>query len=285
MECNGYEYWEKVSDEMPYPGMECDKGPSKTIGVTFFIAKNIERNDYVTTENDIEIILAQLNKAFSPHGINFKLREMVYATGESPQLSKLRGNNPKETLENWYKDVLKEDYNPNDLNFIFSPYSGFSCPSDLWELAPHVLISRCQSAPANIRKTPMVHEVGHFFGLLHTHHNAEYITTLHEDRALNKLEDFRIRGPNWVNPKNECNKNGDYICDTPLDCFDYCEDVLGCKGLKFCGDDYKPLTRNIMSYYPGYINGNFTKEQGARMRYFLMHRFKNNISGNTLMEY
>lgn len=290
--CTEEEYWEEISDAAPYPGMNCKSGPAKNIGVTFHIAKEIDKESYVrpggmSAPEAAKIMLAQLNEAFSPHGIIFHKRDIFYAAIESPRLSELARGAPKEGLGDFYDRLMGDNYNPSDINFIFKPYNGFSCPSDLYDLAGGVGRPRCQSAPLRVQNTSMVHEVGHFFGLVHTFfplgsHDEQHFG---QGPAPSAQELFGIRGPHWTSPAQECHKTADYVCDTPFDCYRHCEQALGCAGLKECGAEYNPIITNIMSYYPGSRGGTFTKEQGARMRHFLMHRLGNNLGGNILQEY
>lgn len=97
----------------------------------------------------------------------------------------------------------------------------------------------------------LAHEIGHFFGLLHTHETAV--------------------GRELVNGSN-CESAGDRICDTPAD------PNLSLTGLNGCtyqalftdpaGDVYRPDPSNIMSYAPAACQRRFTKEQSMSMNFW-----------------
>jgi hypothetical protein len=95
----------------------------------------------------------------------------------------------------------------------------------------------------------LTHELGHFFGLLHT---------------------FEGNGEELVDGSN-CETAGDGICDTPADPYnpdhkvdEYVKDCIFYKDIKDAnGDYYQPQVGNIMSYYP--CRCGFTREQYLRM--------------------
>lgn len=99
-------------------------------------------------------------------------------------------------------------------------------------------------------QSTLAHEMGHFFGLLHTHG---------EDGQLEK---------EYVDRRN-CSTAGDYICDTPADpnlnvyptmvrC-DGDSSVYTDIGLKdLVGKPYRPMVNNIMSYAPASCRNAFT---------------------------
>ncbi|MCB0665405.1 MAG: zinc-dependent metalloprotease, partial [Saprospiraceae bacterium] len=97
----------------------------------------------------------------------------------------------------------------------------------------------------------LAHEIGHFFGLLHTHETA--------------------LGVELVNGDN-CESAGDLLCDTPAD------PNLAFTGLNGCsytapftdpnGDLYRPDPSNIMSYAPATCRRKFTGEQITTMQFW-----------------
>jgi hypothetical protein len=100
-------------------------------------------------------------------------------------------------------------------------------------------------AKANVGdKKTISHELGHYFGLLHTFETSGELV----DRKLN------------------CSTSGDFLCDTEADPFPFgtlegCEYVSGTKDPS--GTYYTPPIGNIMSYYPpsckcGFSPGQFT---------------------------
>jgi len=98
----------------------------------------------------------------------------------------------------------------------------------------------------------LAHEIGHFFGLFHTHET--------------------FQGRELVDRSN-CEEAGDLICDTPAD------PNLGNTGVNGCtyegnfvdsnGDKYTPDPANIMSYSPARCQTRFTPGQDELMNFYL----------------
>lgn len=98
----------------------------------------------------------------------------------------------------------------------------------------------------------LAHELGHYFGLFHTHET--------------------FRGRELVNGSN-CDNAGDLLCDTPAD------PNLGNTGLNGCtyeanfvdanGERYRPSPANIMSYSPSRCQSNFSPNQNDLMNFYL----------------
>jgi hypothetical protein len=110
----------------------------------------------------------------------------------------------------------------------------------------------------------VVHEIGHFFGLAHTHECAYGLETT-----------------------ATCDADGDLLCDTPPDRgpwgmkgIGYCDDgstlkgsCSGTCGSKVCTDGSRPDGYNWMSYYDC-LPGRFSNEQQDFMRCMLDHEMR-----------
>jgi GEVED domain/Secretion system C-terminal sorting domain/Fibronectin type III domain/Pregnancy-associated plasma protein-A len=105
----------------------------------------------------------------------------------------------------------------------------------------------------------LVHELGHFFDLAHTHDNTEFGNTDPD------AENVPRAGMNA-----NCSTKGDLLCDTEADpngsntgaCV-FVND--GVSSTDINGVTYTPDLSNIMSYYSDYCGGGFTAGQYTRM--------------------
>ena len=107
----------------------------------------------------------------------------------------------------------------------------------------------------SVDNSTLSHEMGHFFGLLHTHETAN--------------------GTEFVNGSN-CSTTGDLLCDTPAD-----------PGLQSCtnsscqytctsstdpnGQHYSPLVNNLMSYARSSCRQLFTNKQNSRINFYYVN--------------
>jgi hypothetical protein len=106
------------------------------------------------------------------------------------------------------------------------------------------------------------HEVGHYFGLHHTH--AKIFDTIAEAEA-----DFEANGSD---PKVF---NGDGIADTPPEPFIRDEQCTMTESVTLKGHTFSLLRTNNMSYYYSPSTSTHTPEQGAVLRSWVQKRFPN----------
>ncbi|MCI5056918.1 MAG: zinc-dependent metalloprotease [Flavobacteriales bacterium] len=99
---------------------------------------------------------------------------------------------------------------------------------------------------ANLANT-LTHELGHYFGLLHTHGLSNV------NRSLELVD------------RSNCSETGDNICDTPADPIlidkvnNNCDYTAG--ELDWKGQPYEPMTRNIMAYTNPFCSDTLTNGQ------------------------
>ena len=97
--------------------------------------------------------------------------------------------------------------------------------------------------------TLLAHELGHFYGLFHTHETAF--------------------GEELVSKVN-CEIAGDFLCDTPADPLLNSSNVVNCRyfgqDVDPMGDSYRPDPKNIMSYAPQDCRSIFSWQQLFKMR-------------------
>lgn len=111
--------------------------------------------------------------------------------------------------------------------------------------------------------TSLAHEIGHYFGLDHTHRNHDKGKCRQESVSRTRKFDF------WdfcFKSGKICEKNGDALCDTPADpdlsSDDIEEDcVYNTAETDNWGDTYVPDTRNVMSYSRRSCRDNFSNGQ------------------------
>ncbi len=116
-----------------------------------------------------------------------------------------------------------------------------------------------KNSQANDGKT-VPHEMGHYFGLLHTFQNSNNPTITERELVTRSV------GAN-------CTTKGDLICDTPADPYEQTNGniISACVytggNVDANGDAYTPMTSNIMGYYFNCGN-DFTAGQYSRMQIF-----------------
>jgi hypothetical protein len=106
------------------------------------------------------------------------------------------------------------------------------------------------------------HEIGHYFGLPHTHHGFQYVNS-----------PVVILGESY-----SCYQTGDGFCDTPAD-FDDCALQGSANCIPFTcsytdplGVNFQPDPTLLMSYYEGGCRNRFSAEQKQFMRtLYLLH--------------
>ena len=193
----------------------------------------------------IDGILSSANVNFAPAGIQF------YSCG-----------GPRFIDENFlydfdrakYQDSLQARTTDNAINIFFINKvlnnASFICgyASFPWVDRTHVVVeNRCA-----LNGSTFSHELGHYFGLLHTHETANGIEVVE---------------------RSNCLFAGDELCDTPADprltggvVNLNCEYVGTAKDQN--GKSYEPDPRNIMSYSRKECRDVFTEEQYARMSFY-----------------
>lgn len=197
-------------------------------------------------------IIQQVNEHFKKCNLGFVVKYFghienspnVFTEGEEKTEHFFRKYNKPRLINVYYVDTL---YNKDGENV-----AGISAfPEFLNKNIDRIAIAKQYAFSPSV----ISHELGHYFGLLHTHET--------------------IYGKELVNQSN-CETTGDKVCDTPAD-----PNLATLSNVKNCeytgnvidanGDKYTPDYQNIMSYAPYRCRNNFTQGQCHRLRAYLLN--------------
>lgn len=209
-----------------------------SIDVVFHKVRPLENTSLY--EEDFSATLSYMNTYFKEVGIQFKEKEKPKYLFSSAPVDAFYYSRVLE------RSFIKRSYDPTVLNIYVVENSkdvvGFT----------HYPIESLQSlfiAEEKLLDPSFIHEIGHFFGLLHTFETNESLS---------------------------CEKSGDKICDTPADIngasFVEGDCTLFGTYQDENGQNYEPDLSNFMSYY-GKCRSSFSPEQIKRM-YFIAKNIK-----------
>ena len=213
----------------------------------FMIAVHIIRSTTGTlgiSEGDVLDAIEIMNTLYEPANIQFEICSPINYIDDNTYLetTTIEGQN------------LVSNYNlPNFINIYFIPKvlnpsgealcGNASLPNNFTTNRRIFVANSCAKNGSTLS-----HEMGHFFGLLHTHSTTgglEYVERIN------------------------CQSRGDGFCDTPADPELESNNVLNCQ---YIGDDYDPVgvkympdPSNLMSYAPKSCRTKFTPQQYSHM--------------------
>ncbi len=232
------------------------------------INRNLEINVYMcgveaTLEQDVIDVVEEMNTQFAPIKLAFTVCRFFYV--ENYNYFNADDENDKEIIVKYSTPnsinlyLVSGQVSVKGMNVCGYAYYPFPLYWDYIFIDDYCL---------NVKT--FTHEMGHFFGLMHTH----------ETHEGDKVE--------YADGSNSSSA-GDYISDTPADpdlsivynlplLDDFCNYVGYRKDPK--GDYYAPLVSNHMSYAPQSCRCSFTKEQYKRMveNYF---QYKTHLRGTS----
>ncbi len=195
------------------------------------------------TKNDIELGLSKLNASFQPIEISFSILKLIKI--KNPNYCIIDSLLEKdEVITKFSEKNTINVYLFDELTFNNINYSGLTYfPNEPDK--PYILLIK-----QDFTQSGLIHLMGHFFGLLHTHEN--------------------IHDKEFVNGTN-CKVAGDLICDTYADP-NLFNKVEGCEYIMYDydtnGEDYIPSVANFMSFSPQECKCNFSEEQYRRMLFY-----------------
>ncbi|MFD2587867.1 M43 family zinc metalloprotease [Croceitalea marina] len=241
---------------------------------------NSNKNTWTPTENNLKEQISILNDFFSSINIVFTLSTISRDTNSkwAKSFRTSKGNTVFDTI---YKNMVNtiEWENPSALHVYINEntqvlgQATLPFESDVYLTKfDHVLITKNSlnnrvdpdSGYQMMGKT-LVHEVGHFFGLLHT---------FHSNSTMIDCDNTNYNG---------CNSPGDYVVDTPPQRYCHfqgcgkcinnmgndCEKDIDCVTCDTCTyDDKTDDTTNLMGYNPDSCINHFSPGQYTRMRKF-----------------
>lgn len=196
-------------------------------------------------EEVAQTVITNLNGYYASAKINFYLLGSDYIDSD-------RYNNSTLSI---YKEICKQNSHNNAID-IYVLSSGKNW-NNTTGIANGIVSSACVIQSTYYTETTVPHELGHCFGLYHTHHGTA------KDSEGGKAE--------LVNGSNSATA-GDYMTDTPADPCEW--NIFGeyiCTGTDANGDFYNPDPKNLMSYN-GYYRHKFSAEQIAKMRSIISQR-------------
>ncbi|MCH2439847.1 MAG: hypothetical protein MK220_00720 [Candidatus Poseidoniia archaeon] len=302
--CDEQQYWHQVSEASPYPGLGCEGGPIRTLAVTFFVYRDNDNASYISNETSLLAGLELINSVFNPHGINFALGEIINVNRAFPDVEDEQegetgtvGNSSGGAGGDFGDGVpvsalgteFEQHYNFSNVNIILITDGWGAYSMYPW----HDRTYYATFVRASTFETSYIpsHELGHFTGLYHTHQYHEYTDSDSDlERASSWTDD-------WVVPNEQCYLTGDFVCGTPYDCYQWCEEDIGCDASDLyqgekpgqeeseypdCTlEQHSPSLENLMSRYGD--RSVLTDDQGARARYFVQYMLDTERMGNQLV--
>lgn len=236
-------------------GLQTKQAPLPCLNKKFTIVIHIVKDSLGNTGvNPDQLVnsIDSLNIYFEPICVSFEVCEINII--DNFRYNLLRN-------ENEWAELQVNYHEKNRINMFFVEEivylpnaCGFAALGGINNLNSSGIVIKKVPACFSPGNTTIPHEMGHYFGLMHT---------------------FEGNGIELVNGDN-CESAGDLICDTPADPFVpgdslslYVDQSLGCRFISpkvdTNGEFYMPHVGNIMSYYPAGCNCGFTYGQYIRM--------------------
>lgn len=234
------------------------QSPLPCLNKEFSVVAHITRDSFGNlgiTEEEIQIAVDSLNYYFEPICASFKICE--FRIIDNFQYSQPVNENEWEEMQVKYNQHNRINLYFVDLVVWSDEICGYATFEGIEEMESGGILLHKFCALGNFKGLP--HLMGHYFSLYHT---------------------SRGGGSEHVNGDN-CETEGDEVCDTPADPYlleydllDYI-DPSNCRfiypGLDGNGQFYMTHTSNIMSYYPANCMCGFTHGQLKRMAEFYLN--------------
>lgn len=258
---------DSIYNQMPHD-MLYDKDEIVIFPITYKILMKDENGQNISRDEIIEAT-KQLNFAFLEAGIQFEI-ESVITIPNSYNLEDITENNYEK-----YSKLSDEHDEINSITIYLADDNDDYCITNNESISCRRLhgftyildpkfnnIVMSKRDINNLKVFP--HEMGHFFGLYHTHRTNEGIEEI---------------------GRYDCEVTGDHLCSTPADpgpTYAIYVDYTRCEMIGYNdenGYEYKPMIENYMSYYsPCYLKPfSFTQEQNMIMHTAALSDIRNHL--------
>ncbi|SVE14056.1 uncharacterized protein METZ01_LOCUS466910, partial [marine metagenome] len=85
-DCDSEEYWVDISEDSPYPGLDCESGPVRQLSITIFVYRDNDGVEWLINETSIDTGIELINSVYNPYGIDFVLDEIVWIDEAFPDI-------------------------------------------------------------------------------------------------------------------------------------------------------------------------------------------------------
>lgn len=227
------------------------------VPIQFWIYRASGPDNTLATDRQLQIMMDRLNQLAQNNGINFRFYMAcpIVITNDN-----LLNTNDAEVL--WNMPNLPT--NPHAVNIhVVKGYEGVA--GVYHQLGDFIFVDR-DIYTNSVGYTTLAHELGHYFGLEHTHRAWQQSLCLGHECV-----DRNIEMPPFCSKNGKiCEKNGDGLCDTPADPqLNRAGMMSGCNYVGTAtdrfGTPYTPDVTNIMSYAKRNCRTSFSLGQRAVM--------------------
>lgn len=253
------------------------RGAITYVPITFHLVANSSRQGRIT-ENNVLDMLCEMNKDFLDAEIQFYIKKFTYINNDAvyeheafqvhPVMTAIRDNSSVNVF------IVQKILQNNETSGVLG----------YWNRTPDWVV--LDDSEINARSASTSHEVGHFFGLSHTHlgwDSEQWEESVHGNPAP-ALSPSGI--PTELMDGSNCATAGDGLCDTPPDYnfglgWPNCNYTGGAKDP--AGVIVDPMETNIMGYFLSCSRSEyvFTPMQQQHMRTNLFTPSRSYVRSNT----